>query len=164
MSNAQKTTPAAQWEGGRSTVVMRTTSVCPTDTLTKVKARKFEIIIDEPPSNHGEDLGPQPLEYMLASLAGCTNVILHKICRDRAITILDLEVDVTADLDTRGIFGKENIAVPFPRISLTLRGKTRNTAEDIEVLREELNWRCPVKVIMRESGSNIEESWHIDHI
>lgn len=156
-------TGATQWgAGGR--ITMRTSAVCPTDTLTRVKARKFEIVIDEPPSNHGEDLGPQPLEYLLASLAGCTNVIMHKIGAARNISILDMEVDVAGKLDTRGIFGVEQIKVPFPEISLTVRGKTRNSPEEIEALKAELAWRCPVSVIMRESGSAIIETWNIEHI
>ncbi len=155
--------PSAKWgAGGR--ITMRTSAVCPNETLTRVKVRKFEIVIDEPPSNHGADLGPQPLEYLLSSLAGCTNVIVHKICNDRGITIVDMEVDVVGVVDTRGIFGQEKVRVPFPEIRLTVRGKTRNSPEDIAILKDELAWRCPVSVIIRESGSEVKEAWEIEHL
>ena len=148
--------------GPRFTI--KAAAICPNDTLTKVKVRHFELVIDEPPNNHGADLGPQPLEYLLASFAGCTNVIVHKICKDRGITLLDMEVDVAGVLDPRGIFGAEQVKVPFPEVRLTVRGKTRNTPEDIAVLREELAWRCPVSVVIRQSGSEVKETWEIDYL
>jgi putative redox protein len=150
--------------GAGSRITIRTTAVCPNDTLTTVKVRNFEIVIDEPPNNHGADLGPQPLEYFLASLAGCTNVIVHKICKDRGFTLLDMEVDVAGVLDPRGIFGREKVKVPFPEVRLTVRGKTRNTPEDMAILREELAWRCPVSVVIRESGSEVKETWEIEYL
>lgn len=94
---------------------IKVAAVCANDTLTKARVRQFEVVVDEPPGNHGADLGPQPLEYLLASFAGCTNVIAHKICRERGITLLDMEVDVAGVLDTRGIFGADKVEVPFPR-------------------------------------------------
>ena len=155
--------PAPKWgNGGRA--MMRIAATCPTTTLTRAKTRKFEIVIDEPPSNHGEDLGPQPLEYLLASLAGCTNVILNKICRDRGFAFQDLAVDVVGVIDTRGILGQERITVPFPEVRLTIKARTSNTPEEVAAAREELEWRCPVKVIIRESGSKIVEDWKIEYI
>lgn len=92
--------------GAGSRLTIKTTAICPNDTLTIIKARKFDIVIDEPPSNHGAYLGPQPLEYFLASFVGCTNVIVHKICRDRGFSLFDMEIDVAGVLDPRGISGQ----------------------------------------------------------
>lgn len=150
--------------GGGGKAIFRTTSICPNPTLTKVSVRDFEILIDEPASNHGNDEGPQPLEYMLASLAGCSNVIINKIATENNITLLDMEVDVVGVCDTRGIFGTEAVKVPFPEVRLTIRGTTRNSEDEIELLREQLAWRCPVKVIIKESGSVIKEKWDITYV
>jgi len=38
-----------------------------------VKARSFNMIVDEPPNLGGEDRGANPVEYVLAALAGCLN-------------------------------------------------------------------------------------------
>lgn len=125
----------ASWgSGGKA--IFRTKSVCPNPTLTKVSVRDFEILIDEPVSNHGANEGPQPLEYLLASLAGCTNVIINKIATENNIGLIDLEIDVVGVCDTRGIFGQEPIKVPFPEIRLDIRGKTRNSEDDVELLKE----------------------------
>ena len=153
----------ATWGGGGK-AIFRTKSVCPSPTLTKVSVRDFEILIDEPPSNHGNDEGAQPLEYLLASLAGCSNVIINKIAAENQITLLDMEIDVVGVCDTRGIFGTEPIKVPFPEIRLTIRGATRNMPDEIELLQEQLAWRCPVKVIIKESGSEIKETWDITYV
>lgn len=158
------TTKAKSTWGGGGKAIFRTKSVCSNSTLTKVSVRDFEILIDEPPSNHGNDEGAQPLEYMLASLAGCSNVIINKIASENNITLLDMEIDVVGVCDTRGIFGIEAINVPFPEIRLTIRGTTRNSEDDIELLREQLAWRCPVKVIIKESGSVIKETWDINYV
>jgi len=32
------------------------------------------------------------------------------------------------------------------------------------LVKEQLAWRCPVKVIIKESGSVIKESWDIEYI
>lgn len=157
-------TTSAQSFGGSGRALMRIAATCPTSTLTRAKTRNFEIVIDEPVNNFGENLAPQPLEYLLASLAGCTNVILNKICRDRGYAFEDLAVDVTGVLDTRGIFGHENIAVPFPEVRLTIKARTGCSPEQVAAAREELDWRCPVKVIIRESGSKIVEDWQIEYI
>lgn len=59
---------------------------------------------------------------------------------------------------------QEKIRVPFPEVRLIVRGRTRNSPADIEILKEELAWRCPVKVIIRESGSELKEDWQIEYL
>jgi uncharacterized OsmC-like protein len=41
------------------------------------KTGKFQLIIDEPEALGGTDEGPSPVEYILAGLAGCLNVVGH---------------------------------------------------------------------------------------
>lgn len=43
----------------------------------EAKARQFKLVIDEPPALGGSDLGANPVEYLLASYAGCINVVAH---------------------------------------------------------------------------------------
>ncbi len=51
-------------------------------TKTVVKARNFEMIIDEPSNLGGTNGGANPVEYLLASLAGCLNVVGHAVAKD----------------------------------------------------------------------------------
>ena len=148
----------------KSQIAIKAAGICRNDTLTTVRVRNFEILIDEPRNNHGTDSGPQPLEYFLASLAGCTNVIVHKICKDRGFALLDMQVDVVGILDPRGISGREKLKIPFPEVRLIVRGKTRNTPEEMAILQGELAWRCPVSVVIRQSGSEVKETWEIEYL
>lgn len=50
-------------------------------TKTTVKARNFSIVIDEPPILGGKDEGANPVEYVLAALAGCLNVVGHVVAK-----------------------------------------------------------------------------------
>jgi uncharacterized OsmC-like protein len=51
-------------------------------------ARQFNIVIDEPPQLGGEDLGANPVEYLLASYAGCINVVAHLTAREEEPVVL----------------------------------------------------------------------------
>ena len=61
-----------------------------------VKVGVHEVVIDEPKSRGGTDMAPTPLETMIASLIGCTNVILNKIAERDRITVDALVVDAVA--------------------------------------------------------------------
>jgi uncharacterized OsmC-like protein len=128
--------------------IFQASSVCPSSTLTKVTVRDFEILIDEPPSNHGMDEAALPIEYMLASLAGYSNVIIHKIAVKNDIHFTNLEIDIVGTCDTRGIHGKANIEVQFKGIRLSISANTQISETDVELVKKQLSWRCPVKMVM----------------
>ena len=50
-------------------------------------ARQFSIVIDEPPTLGGDDLGANPVEYLLASYAGCINVVAHLTAKELGIKV-----------------------------------------------------------------------------
>ncbi len=145
-------------------VPIRVTAVCPTQTRADVTARQHGIVIDEPEARHGTDAGMLPLEVLMASLAGCTNVIANWIARDMGIELHEVHVDVDATLDTRGITGDRQLAVPFPSIALKVALKTEASPEQMETLKEQLRWRCPVSATLRSAGSEIVETWDIDYV
>ncbi len=101
---------------------------------------------------------------MLASLAGCFNVMIYKIAVKKGIVLLDLEIDVVGICDSPGIHGCEPVDVPFPKIREDIRAKTQNSESEIEILKQQLAWRCPVKLILKQSGSLIKESWDIEYV
>ena len=41
----------------------------------EANARHFKLVIDEPPVLGGDDHGANPVEFLLASYAGCINVV-----------------------------------------------------------------------------------------
>ena len=136
-------------------------AACPTQARTEVSARKHTVTIDEPPARQGTDLGPSPLETLLASFLGCTNVIANMIAAEMGIKIDKMTLRATAHFDTRGVFGRAKVTVPFRRVDLFAQLVTNASAAEIERLRHELAARCPVSVILRQAGAEIVEEWSI---
>ncbi len=70
-------------------------------------ARRFTIMVDEPPELGGNDNAPFPIEVVLAALAGCvtnataTNAALFDVPVDA------IELDLEAHMDARGFMGHD---------------------------------------------------------
>ncbi|MEX2241081.1 MAG: OsmC family protein [Burkholderiales bacterium] len=143
------------------TFQIRVAATCPTHARTEAQARHHRLVIDEPPSREGSDLGPSPLETMLAAFLGCTNVVANMIADDMGIHIETMDLKLVGHLDTRGVFGKAEVSVPFPRIELKVDLITDATEPQIDALKRALAKRCPVSVILRAAGCRIEEQWSV---
>lgn len=128
---------------------------------TDIVARGHRMVIDEPPERGGSDAGPTPLETLMAALAGCTTVILNKIAAERGWQVADLAVEVTGQLDPRGVRQGVKVPVVFPTIALTLTGRMVGADIDLDAVSGELARRCPVSALLRDAGSVIEERWTI---
>jgi uncharacterized OsmC-like protein len=134
---------------------------CPTHARTHVKAGRHELVIDEPKARGGTDMAPTPLETMIGSLIGCTNVILNKIAHRDGVAVENLTVSAEAMLDRRGVTLQEEIAVPFPTIRLAIGFLTDADEPKVAKLKSDLGRFCPVSKILRQSGSKIEEIWNV---
>ena len=135
----------------------------PTHSLTEVRVRGHSFVIDEPPYRHGTDVGPTPLETLLGALVACTNVISCRIASEMKIEFKVDKIDVIGHLDHRGIDRVADVPVPFPTIELNVNVTTSGTEEDMVRLRADMNLRCPMSVILRQAGSNIVETWVVNH-
>ncbi|MBM3487704.1 MAG: OsmC family protein [Alphaproteobacteria bacterium] len=144
-------------------VPVRVAARCPTVARSEVTIRDFALTIDEPRERHGENKGPTPMEILMASFAGCTNVILNKICAEKGVHLADVAVDILGQLDRRGIEGTERIATAFPEVRLTVTCTTNATPERMKAIQEELAWRCPASVVLRGQGAAITETWNVTY-
>lgn len=132
---------------------------CPTMSLTEVRVRGHSLVVDEPPFRHGTDVGPTPLETMLAALMSCTHVIARRIAYERGVSLAFKGMTCTGHLDHRGIDKEADVPVPFPKIELHIRAETEMDDAALADLREELEARCPMSVILRQAGTTIEQHW-----
>ena len=130
---------------------------------TRLKARKHAVLVDEPKSRGGTDIAATPLETMLSSFLACTNVIANMVALEMGIEIDSLDLSLTADFDTRGAFDTAEVKVPFPRIEMTVVIDTSASEDEIAALKDAVARRCPVSVILREAGSQIEDVWIAAH-
>lgn len=110
------------------------------------QTRNFRLVIDEPKELGGTDENANPVEYILAGLAGCLNVVGHLVAKELGFTIQKLKIEVSGNLNPSRLFGtsKEERA-GFKQIKINL---IPETDANIDTL---VNWlkivedRCPVK-------------------
>ncbi|HEY7535397.1 MAG TPA: OsmC family protein [Thermodesulfobacteriota bacterium] len=67
----------------------------------EVKARQFQVQIDEAPEYHGDDTGMMPTELFLCSLASCFCLALVFIARKKRIEVKDMVVNVKGKKDIK---------------------------------------------------------------
>ena len=108
-------------------------------------ARQFSFVIDEPPALGGEDLGANPVEYLLASYAGCVNVMAYLIANELGIKLEKLTIKVDGNINPARLFGKSfEERAGFKQINLSLQPVTNASPELLSKWVSEIKNRCPV--------------------
>lgn len=103
-----------------------------------VRARQFEVRVDEPVSSGGADTGLQPTELLLAALSSCFALAIAHVAMKRRVELADLRVKATGEYDgprfRRVVVNVDSSlavdeldslvqqAIPFCYVSNTLRG------------------------------------------
>jgi uncharacterized OsmC-like protein len=103
------------------------------------------MIVDEPPNLGGTDEGANPVEYVLAALAGCLNVVGHMVAKEMNFEIKALSFDIEGELDPAGFMGKAKDVRPGYQ-SITVKANVDTEADDatLEKWLEIIESRCPV--------------------
>ncbi|MEI3605137.1 OsmC family protein [Pseudogracilibacillus sp. SE30717A] len=105
-----------------------------------------EVIIDEPPSLGGTDKGPNPVEYILAALGGCINVLVTSFAGKIDVEVEDVEVHLEGDLDPDGFLGKNpNVRPGYEEIRYSISLKSPSPQANIDALLAHVDQVCPVK-------------------
>jgi uncharacterized OsmC-like protein len=136
---------------------------CETPTKTAVRSRDVSTIMDEPKDRGGTNLGLMPLETMMASLIGCTNVVSHKIAKVNDIDIRDMTVRAEVTVNSSGTRLVEEIDVPFPQVKLFIEFTTDADEAKVEIIKRDLPRYCAVNKVLRQAGSAVEEIWTVHH-
>ena len=74
--------------------------------LINIKAGNHILKIDQPKAGGGQDQGASPLEYFLASIAGCIGSIARIKAMQDKIDLRGMKIDVDADMNVAGLLGK----------------------------------------------------------
>ena len=110
------------------------------------KARQFKLIIDEPNDLGGTDEDANPVEYILAGLAGCINVIGHIVAKELGFKIKKLNIEVSGDLNPNKFLGVSNDErAGFKSIGLNLIPETDADINTLSKWLTIVEERCPVK-------------------
>jgi uncharacterized OsmC-like protein len=119
----------------------------------------------------GQNQFPQPLEYLLASYLGCTQATATFVARNMQPTKLDLtkmEFHITGTRDERGAISlplDKNISLPsrIQQLSGTITVFSANKEpipdEQLKLLKEQTERRCPIANMLHKSGCKINVDW-----
>ncbi len=111
----------------------------------RVSVRGFEFVVDEPVDMGGTNNGPNPVEYLLGSLAGCCNVIIHVIAAERGIPINAMRISLAGNLDPAKFMGKETCnRAGFESVTAKVEIDSPASAAEIDELLVAAESRCPV--------------------
>ena len=109
------------------------------------EARNFKIVVDEPPTLGGTDHGANPVEYLLASYAGCLNVMGHLIANELGFKLNKFEIEINGDLNPDRLFGKSYTErAGFKKIQVTLKPYAEAGPELLKKWITEIENRCPI--------------------
>jgi uncharacterized OsmC-like protein len=109
------------------------------------EARSFKIVVDEPPTLGGTDHGANPVEYLLASYAGCLNVMGHLIASELGFKLDKLEIEISGNLNPDRLFGKSfTERAGFKKIQVTLKPHAQVTPELLKSWIKAVENRCPI--------------------
>lgn len=126
---------------------------------TELTSGQHLMIIDEPPNMGGQDEGSDPLTNLLASLAGCENVIANMVAKEMEFSLDKIEFNVEAELDPRGLMGDPEVKPYFELVKVRATVHTDESQERIDELKEKTDARCPVYTTFEAAGIPIEAEW-----
>lgn len=108
-------------------------------------SRNFQITIDEPPALGGRDEAANPVEYTLASLAGCLNVVAHVVAKELHITLKSLKINIDGELNAnKFLTGDKAHRAGFSKILVKLDVATDADQHLVDEWLSQVEERCPV--------------------
>ena len=117
------------------------------------------VVMDEPTVLGGQNEGPNPLEYLVASLNGCKGVMIPLIAKELDFQFSELSFDTTGVIDLRGLMGQPDISTHFQSLTFSVNIKTDESAERLQALQDAVSARCPVYNLLRDAKVAIDTQW-----
>ncbi len=115
------------------------------NTKTVVTTRGFTMTIDEPENLGGTNTGANPVEYLLAALSGCLNVVGHLVAGEMGFQLNGLDFVMEGDLDPAKFSGQSpNGRAGYNDIRVTIKPKTNANQETLDKWLKTVESRCPV--------------------
>lgn len=109
-------------------------------------SRTFSFVVDEPAALGGTDHGANPVEYLLAGLAGCLNVVAHLVAKEQGIELKSLKIIIEGDINPARLLGlSTDERAGFQSLRVTLVPGSDATPETLLKWLETIEERCPVK-------------------
>ncbi|AEH24057.1 OsmC family protein [Pyrococcus yayanosii] len=112
-------------------------ALSPTKTL--VRCGDYEVITDK---LGGE--APSPIEYILAALAGCINIVGHMVAKDMGFEIEGLEIEVEGTFNPAKFMGKNGDRAGYKDVKVVVKVRADVDEETLGEWLKRVEERCPV--------------------
>ncbi len=115
----------------------------------RAKVRDFNFDIDEPEALGGDNTAPNPVEYILAALGSCQEILYGAYSSVLGIPLESVKVNVKGTLDLKGLFGLDPDVKPgFGKVSYETYIKSPAEESEIKKLIDTVEKNCPVLDIL----------------
>ncbi len=105
----------------------------------------FEIIVDEPENMGGTNDGASPVDYVIAALSGCLNVVGHLVAKEMGIELRGLSIDISGELDPAKFMGKsDEVRAGYQAINVEIDADCDADQAVLDEWIEAVESRCPV--------------------
>lgn len=121
---------SAKWQGGTNTEI-------------RIGPHVFQM--DQPKEQGGTDLGPTPVQYFIASLAGCMSLVGRLVAAEMGFTFRSLEFITEGDIDPDGFSGKDaSVKSGVQAIRMRIIADTDADEATLKRWLEVSKRRCPI--------------------
>tara|TARA_R110002073_G_scaffold14554_1_gene59268 strand:- start:37534 stop:37989 length:456 start_codon:yes stop_codon:yes gene_type:complete len=121
---------------------------------------EWNLQLDEPVEDGGLNSGPNPMQYFTASLAGCQNEQAQVVAEELSLNIEQINISIEIDLDLSGFMGMaDHSNGSYKNVGLNAIVTGEVTDEQVRILGEKVDARCPILALLRTSGCEIESNW-----
>lgn len=145
----------------KTVVTQRLTARSATHARTEIAVRDLNVVIDEPTERGGTNEGATPTETLPIALAGCLNVIGHRVADHLDIEIQDMSLEIETKFDRRGVTLEQALDVPFPEMTVNILITTAASDDDVDRLKDGVRKYCPLSNVIRQSGTALHENWTV---
>ena len=144
-----------KWKGGtvNQTTISDFDGACKTHT----RSKPYVFTKDEPAVLLGNDTGANPVEYLLAGLAGCitTSMVAHAAAR--GIKIDSIESTLEGDIDLHGLLQLDDTNPGYQGINISFKIESDASDETLQELIELARKASPVaNTIHRPTPVNVK--------
>lgn len=110
-----------------------------------VRARNHSIVIDEPVEQGGTDMGMNPVELLLSSVASCLTLTISIYAEAMGTKAENIDVQVDGVLDSAGMKGSRKARPGFKSMKVTIHAKTDAEPDVFQQVIDLALLRCPVE-------------------
>ena len=111
----------------------------------KVDSGSHTIYVDQPKTSGGQDMGPSPLQLVMAAVVGCFGTIGRIVAHQKKINLRGMRFEIEADYDPDGLMGRNpQVRAGFQDVRVRVDIDADLSPEEKQAFLEEVEHRCPL--------------------